>query len=126
MEVVNGFEELLCWQQERELVRQVYAQCREPKLSKDFATQDQLKRAALSIMNNIAEGYGRYRSKEFIRFLDISSASAMEVRTMLYVLKDMDYINHDTFEKLHKLSIHQTNLTIGFIKYLNRKLNENK
>ena len=72
MSKVTRFEDLRCWMAARVLVKSVYSFSEEGKLARDFGTKDQLKRAALSVMNNIAEGFGRYSTKEFIRYLEIS------------------------------------------------------
>jgi four helix bundle protein len=69
---VERFEDLRCWQEARKLVKEVYLASETGKLSKDFDTKSQIKRAALSSMNNIAEGFGKYSSKEFIHYLDIA------------------------------------------------------
>jgi four helix bundle protein len=73
-------------------------------------------------MNNIAEGFGRYSNKEFIRFLEYSAASSMEIRSMLYILSDRKYIDEIEFEKCYQLSIEHTNITLGLIRYLKTKL----
>ena len=91
MSKVQRFEDLKCWQAARELVKEVYLICDEGKLSKDFETRGQIKKAALATMNNIAEGFGRFSKKDFIRFLDISQSSASEVQSILYVLLDLEY-----------------------------------
>ena len=119
---VNRFEDLTCWQKARELVSAVYGLCAlNSKLSADYVTQKQLKAAALSTMNNIAEGFGRYSSKDFVKFLDYSSASCMEVRSMLYVLLDQKYITAKTFDELHQLAIEHNKLTLGLVRYLTKK-----
>ena len=71
MALVESFEGLFCWQAARKLVGMVYSSCEEGRLSKDFETRGQLKRAALSSMNNIAEGFGRSSIRESIRYLEI-------------------------------------------------------
>lgn len=87
------FEDLKCWQASRELVKTVYLICmKKEQLRKDYKTQGQFKSCALSTMNNIAEGFGRYSKKDFVRFLDISKSSACEVKSMTYVLGDIGYI----------------------------------
>lgn len=116
---VERFEELKCWQKARELVAAVYNLCNQnSELARDFVTQKQLKAAALSTMNNIAEGFGRYSNKDFLKFLDYSSSSGMEVRSMLYALLDQKYISEKTFEEIYQLTIEHSNLTIGLIKYV--------
>ncbi|HOX82434.1 MAG TPA: four helix bundle protein [Chryseolinea sp.] len=71
MSKVSRFEDLMCWQASRKLVREVYSLADQGRLSKDFDTKIQFKGAALSSMNNIAEGFGKFSTKEFIRYLDI-------------------------------------------------------
>jgi len=90
---VEKFEDLLCWQEARILVRTIFRFSETGKLSKDWGTKDQIRRASLSIMNNIAEGFARFSNKEKIRFLDIASSSCSEVRSMLYVLNDLEYLS---------------------------------
>lgn len=123
MPKIERFEDLDCWKQSRNLVNLLYDLCDKEPLSKDFTTKDQLKRAALSIMNNIAEGFGRYSRKEFVRFLEISQASALEVRSMLYILLDRNYIKQKDFEKLLNETLSITNQVNGLIRYLNKKTN---
>ena len=121
---VERFEELKCWQKARELVAAVYNLCNQnTELARDFVTQKQLKAAALSTMNNIAEGFGRYSNKDFLKFLDYSSSSGMEVRSMLYALLDQKYISEKTFEEIYQLTVDHCNLTIGLIKYVSSKTN---
>lgn len=90
MAKIERFEDLQCWMEARILVNLIYSICIEGKLSKDYGMQDQLKRAALSVMNNIAEGFSRYSRKEFVRFLSISQSSASEVKSMLYIVEDLN------------------------------------
>jgi four helix bundle protein len=122
MSKVDRFEDLDCWKKSRELVNVVFDICEKQMKNKDFSTQDQIKRAAISTMNNIAEGFGRYSNREFIRFLEYSASSSMEVRSMLYILSDRKYIDEFEFEKCYQLSIEHTNITLGFIRYLKTKL----
>jgi four helix bundle protein len=117
---ITRFEDLLCWQEARILVNTVFDLCEKEPLSKDFGTKDQIRRAAISVMNNIAEGFGRHRRRQFLVFLDYSTASCMEVRSMSYVLLDRKYIDKEEFEKLYTQTITCTNLNIGLIKKLER------
>ncbi|HEY9489019.1 MAG TPA: four helix bundle protein, partial [Chryseosolibacter sp.] len=86
---VQRFEDLRCWQAARQLVKLVFMAAKTGELARDFDTKYQIKKAALSSMNNIAEGFGRFGIKDSIKFYDISQSSAMEVKSMLYVLSDM-------------------------------------
>jgi len=89
------------WDESRNFVNDIYNLFRtHQKLSKDYSLVDQLKRASYSIMLNIAEGFERGSNKEFANFLNIAKGSAGEVRSILYILKDNQYINESEFENL--------------------------
>jgi len=92
MSKVDKFEDLQCWQASRELVKFIYTICKKDKLVIDNDTQRQLKRAGLSTMNNIAEGFSRYNKKDSIRFYDFSQSSVSEVKSMSYVLEDLNLV----------------------------------
>ncbi len=98
---ITRFEELECWQAARELVKKAYEVSQEGRLSKDFDARSQFRRAAVSVMNNIAEGFARYRDKQFIFFLDVSQSSAAEVKSMLYLLEDLQYLEKEAIQDLH-------------------------
>ena len=116
MAKVEKFEELNCWKLARELTGEVYSL--NGKINKDFALRDQLRRASVSIMHNIAEGFGRFSSKEKVRFLEIAQSSANEVKSMLYLMNDLGYIDSALQESLHlKTNICQRQIW-GLIKYL--------
>ena len=121
MSKVERFEDLKCWQAARQLVKLVYTLCEEGRLAKGFETRGQIKRAALSSMNNIAEGFGRKSDKEFVRFLEISQSSAMEVRSITYVLEDLNYISLDQIELLRSKSEETKSLSLGLIRYIKSK-----
>ena len=121
MAKVEKFEDLHCWQAARELVKMIYQLCEQEKLSKDFDIRSQLRRAALSTMNNIAEGFGRSSNKEFIRFLEMSQSSAMEVRSMTYVLSDLQYLDENQIKEIQESAEKAKSLTLGLIRYLRSK-----
>ena len=118
MAKVERFEDLDCWKAGRELVNLVFDLCEKPGLAKDFDTKSQLKRAAVSTMNNVAEGFGRYSATEFVRFLNIAQSSALEVRSMAYILIDRKYITQEEFAVLDEKTNKVINLNNGFIRYL--------
>ena len=88
------FEDIIAWQKSKELSLLIY---REFKNCRDYGFRDQVQRAVISIMNNIAEGYERNSNKEFRNFLFISKGSSGEVRSMLYISKDLGYISNPIF-----------------------------
>lgn len=122
MEKVDSFEKLECWRSARELVMLVYSICQAGNLARDFDTRSQIRRAALSVMNNIAEGFGRESSKEFIRFLDIAQSSAMEVKSICYVLHDMKYLSRDIVEQIQLKAETTKRLIRGLMRYRKSQL----
>ena len=90
------FEDLWVWQQAREFVKEIYSDFKQGDGYRDFGFRDQIQRAGLSIMNNIAEGFERKSDADFARFLDFAKASCGETRSMYYTAEDLGYINHDT------------------------------
>src|SRR5687768_18362290 len=121
MSKVTLFEDLKCWQASRALVKQIFLVCETGKFVKDYDTKSQIKRAALSSMSNIAEGFGKFSNKEFIRYLDIAQSSILEVKSILYVLQDMNYLLEEKINELHLLADDVRALTLGLIKYLRTK-----
>ncbi len=87
-------------------------------MSKDYDTKSQLKRAALSTMNNIAERFGKYSSKEFIRYLDTASNSAAEVKSILYVLLDLNYLDGHKIQELQNKTDEIKAMTLALIRYM--------
>ena len=121
MSKIDRFEDLRCWQASRKLVNVIYLIAEEGKLMKDYETRSQIKRAALSCMSNIAEGFGKFSNKEFIRYLDIAQSSALEVKSILYILLDLKYLLEDKVTKLHQLIDETRSLTLALIKYLRNR-----
>ena len=115
---INRFEELEIWQLSRTLVKEIYKITNEVQFKKDFALRDQLRRAGLSVMSNIAEGFERKTRNELNQFLYISKGSAGEVRSQLYVSYDLKYISQEQFNELFNLSEKVTRKISSFIKYL--------
>jgi four helix bundle protein len=113
--VIKRFEEIISWQKARELNLIIYNHF---KNSKDFGFRDQIQRASVSIMNNIAEGFERGGNKELRNYLYISKASCAEVRSMLYLALDLEFMTKEQFAKTYGLSIDISNLLSGFIKTL--------
>lgn len=90
-------------------------------MERDFGLKDQLRRASVSIMNNIAEGFGRFSTKEKIRFFEIAQSSANEVRSMFYLLEDLGYVDDKTLANLRTLLEDCQKQCWGLIKYLRSK-----
>ncbi len=100
MSKIQKFEDLVAWQKARELTQAIYAVTNIGAFSKDYSLRDQIRRASVSIMSNIAEGFGRGSMNEFHQFLVVSRASCAEVQSQLYVALDVGYIDQTTFKKL--------------------------
>lgn len=100
MAKANHFTELECWQEARRMVGLIYRIIGSSALQNEFALNEQIKRASISVMNNIAEGFGRFSDNEFIRFLDIAKASCFEVESMTYILEDKNAISAEDLIKL--------------------------
>ncbi len=94
------FEELIAWQKARLLVTEIYRVTAGQEFARDFALQSQMRRAAVSIMSNIAEGFERARRAEFHHFVIIAKASCAEVRSQLYVAHDVGYLPDSALEAL--------------------------
>lgn len=118
MAAIRRFQDIKAWQRERVLVTEVYKLCAEGSLSKDYGLKDQLRRAAVSVMSNIAEGFGRNSNKDFAHFLDMSRGSVMETQSLLYVALDVGYLNRETFKHLDQNAEEVSALIIGFSSYL--------
>ena len=118
MATFKRFEEIEAWQKARELANAIYAVTRKGTFSKDFGLRDQIQRASVSVMSNVAEGYERDGTKEFIQFLSIAKGSAGEVKSHLYVAKDQGYLDKDEFVALADLTDETRRLIAGFISYL--------
>ncbi len=124
MAKVERFEDLHCWQGARILNKRVFEICEQGRIVKDFDSKSQIKRASVSIMNNIAEGFARYHRKDFRRFLDIAQSSASEVKSMLYVMEDMNYATQEELLELHTLTDKTRSQILALIKYLNISLQD--
>jgi four helix bundle protein len=119
---IERFEDIEAWKEARNIVNSVYSVCRVNGFKRDFSLIDQVKRAAISIMANIAEGFSRKGNKEFVQFLFIAKASAAELQSHLYVALDQGYVKKEQFDALYD-DIEKVQRKISnFIKYLNTTL----
>jgi len=101
MTTAKRFEDLEVWQGARDVVNAVYKASSNGAFARDYALRDQIRRAAVSIPSNIAEGFSRHSNKEFIQFLFISKGSAAEVQSQLYTALDQGYISQEAFDKIY-------------------------
>jgi len=118
MAKINSFEDIQAWQKARELNKEIYKVSNSGIFSKDYGLRDQIRRASVSIVSNIAEGFERNGSKKFKQFLSIAKGSAGEVRAQLYVALDLEYLTKEEFEKLNGLVLDTSRMISGFINYL--------
>jgi four helix bundle protein len=119
---ITRFEDLDCWQEARNIVNQVYRVCRSDGFRKDNSLVDQVKRAAISIMANIVEGFSRRGNKEFIQFLFIAKSSAAELQSHLYIALDQGYLDKAKFDELYGDVEKIQRQISSFIKYLSSTL----
>lgn len=118
MATIREFEDIAGWQRARELTRALYDCTRAGSLAADFQLRDQLRRAGTAAMSNIAEGFERSGTGEFIQFLTVANGSAAEVESSLYVALDRGYITHGQFSKVRSLAKSTKSLIAGFMHYL--------
>lgn len=109
---IEKFEDLIAWQKAKELTKNIYRVTEQSKFLKDFGLRDQIRRASVSIMSNVAEGFERGGRSEFHQFLVIAKGSCAELRSQLHVALDADYIDMKTFENLDILA-KETSRLIG-------------
>ncbi len=116
----NRFEEIGAWQKARTLCNDINQVILESELAKDYKLKDQINGSSGSIMDNIAEGFGRGGNPEFIQFLEISHASACECQSQLYRLLDKKYINPEKFKLLYDLADEIRKMLLSLISYLSK------
>ncbi|HMB24005.1 MAG: four helix bundle protein [Chloroflexota bacterium] len=113
---ITKFEDLIAWQEARKLVKMVYKITTAGALAKDFGMRDQIQRASVSVMANVAEGFDCESTAEFARFLGYARRSAVEVQSLLYAALDVEYINQDVFKSYYEQAKKCKGL-IGGLKY---------
>jgi four helix bundle protein len=109
---IERFEDFIAWQKARELTREIYKVTNLDRCARDFGMKDQIRRSAVSIMSNIAEGFERGRASEFHQFLSIAKGSCAEVRSELYVALDAEYLTQQQFIRLMADAV-ETGLVLG-------------
>jgi len=118
MTSLNRFVELEAWQKARELTRLIYESSRDGEFARDFGLRDQIRRAAVSVMSNIAEGFERGGNAEFIHFLAMARGSVSEPESQLYAALDQEYLTEERFKELQKLTGSTQRLIGGLARYL--------
>jgi four helix bundle protein len=120
MNKIEKFEDVIAWQKARALAKEVYTSAKVGLFAKDFGLRDQIQRAAVSTMANVAEGFERGGDKEFIQFLSNSKGSCGEVKSHLYVALDQEYITRARFDQLYENANEVGRLISGFMAYLRK------
>jgi four helix bundle protein len=120
MATFQRFEDIEAWQIGRKLTRAIYAVSRQKTFARDWALRDQIRKAAISITSNVAEGFERDSDREFAHFLSIAKGSVGEVRSQLYVALDEGYIDQATFDDLYQLATGISRRIAGLRRYLKR------
>ena len=118
MATFKTFEEIGAWQKSRELTREIYKLTGQGRFGRDYGLRDQIRRASVSIMSNIAEGFERSVSGEFGQFLSTAKGSAGEVRSQLYVALDQEYRSQDVFKVLLNQATEISRMISGLMTYL--------
>ncbi|HEY2412063.1 MAG TPA: four helix bundle protein [Pirellulaceae bacterium] len=118
MAKIERFEDIEAWQRARQLTKRVYEASNDGGFARDFGLKDQIRRASVSIMSNIAEGFERGGDQEFIHFLSIAKASCGETRCQLYVALDQNYLTRDEFGEFYQETESISRMIAGFISYL--------
>ena len=122
---IRRFEDIEAWQDARALTNRIYRCCRDSGLSRDFGLKDQVQRASVSVMANIAEGFGRQRNTEFIQYLRLAAGSCAETLSHLYIARDNELISQEDFDTLQALALKTSRKISAFRRYLTQ-LNKNQ
>jgi four helix bundle protein len=115
---IERFEQIEGWQEARALALELYQISGRESFSRDLALRDQIRKAGVSTMANISEGFGRDSPREFVRFLRIARSSGYEVQSHLYVARDLGYISAEEFDRIYRHARCVCRLIGGFIRYL--------
>ena len=118
MAKIEKFQDIEAWKMARKVTKMIYDISKQEGFSRDFALCNQIRRASISIVSNIAEGFERNGDKEFLQFLSIAKASCAEVHAQLYVALDQEYIDDKQFEDISKDLGETSRIIGGLMKYL--------
>jgi four helix bundle protein len=113
-------EDIMAWQKARQATKLVYQITSNGDFSRDFGLRDQIRRASVSIMANIAEGYGRRSDKEFSNFLNIAHGSIAETQSHLYVALDLNYLPQNDFGKIYSLLDEVSKMVMSLTQHLRK------
>lgn len=118
MPKIERYEDLKVWKLSMNLCNDIYRLTNQEKFSKDFSLKDQIRRSAISVPSNIAEGFERDNKKQFLYFLLIAKGSCGELRTQLQIALSLDYLTSDDFATINENCINTSKQLAGFINYL--------
>lgn len=122
MATFKRFEDIKSWQKARIATNLVYKTTAKGVFAKDFALRDQIRRSSISVMANIAEGFGRRSNKEFANFLNIAHGSAAETQSHLYIALDLNYITQEDFEDVYDLYDENSRMLMSLSQHLRKSL----
>ncbi len=117
---IESFEDLRVWQKGIELVKQIYLLTKEGEISRDFAFINQLRRSSVSVPTNIAEGFERFSRKEYLNFLNIAKGSAGEVRSLLRVALEVNYLDEQIYTQFYSQAIELSRMLSNQIQAINQ------
>ena len=120
MATFERFEDIEAWKKTRLLVNVIYKMTAAGEFARDYGLKDQIRRAAVSVLSNISEGFEREGNTEFCRFLTIAKGSCGEVRAQLYVALDQRYITAEQFDSTARQAVEVSRMISGLIKYLHQ------
>lgn len=118
MATFKRFEDIQAWQKSRRVTRKIYEATATDRFARDFGLRDQIQRASISIMANIAEGFGRHTDKDFANFLSMAHASVSEVQSHLYVALDLSYVSEELFTEVYGLLDEVSRMTLVLARHL--------
>jgi four helix bundle protein len=118
MATFTCFQEIIAWQKARVLCAKIYLLATTTELAKDYKLKDQINGSSGSVMDNIAEGFGRGGNKEFVQFLEVSHASVCECQSQLCRILDRQYISKNKFDELYSLCNEIKKMVVSLINYL--------
>ncbi|MCK0144173.1 four helix bundle protein [Arenibacter sp. F26102] len=120
MNDVRSYKDLLIWQKGIDIVKETYLLCQEIPNDEIFGLQSQIKRSSISIPSNIAEGWGRNYTKNYIQFLKISRGSLFELETQIIIAKELNFISTNSYNKIQGIITEESKMLNAFIKSIDK------